>query len=82
MKEGIDAFLPQIGDFVMPADGYGGPDQRVTIEVSKRNQAKLSKRCREGKAWIAGLFGQQPEQCNNRRRLQRPLRDFFVVPGG
>ena len=56
MKEGIDAFLPQIGDLVMPADGYGGPDQRVTIEVSERNQAKLSKRCREGKAWIAGLL--------------------------
>ena len=56
MKEGIDAFLPQIGDLVMPADGYGGPDQRVTIEVTKRNQTKLSKRCREGKAWIAGLL--------------------------
>jgi tRNA pseudouridine13 synthase len=56
MKEGIDAFLPQIGDLVMPADGYGGPDQRVTIEVTERNQAKLSKRCREGKAWIAGLL--------------------------
>ena len=56
MNEGIDAFLPQIGDLVMPADGYGGPDQRVTIEVSERNQAKLSKRCREGKAWIAGLL--------------------------
>ena len=56
MNEGIDAFLPQIGDLVMPADGYGGPDQRVTIEVTERNQAKLSKRCREGKAWIAGLL--------------------------
>ena len=56
MNKGIDAFLPQIGDLVMPADGYGGPDQRVTIEVTERNQAKLSKRCREGKAWIAGLL--------------------------
>jgi len=56
MNEGIDAFLPQIGDLVMPADGYGGPDQRVTIEVTERNQVKLSKRCREGKAWIAGLL--------------------------
>ena len=54
--EGIDACLPQIGDYVMPADGYGGPDQRVTIEVTKRNQSKLSKRCREGKAWVAGLL--------------------------
>ena len=56
IKEGIDACLPQIGDYVMPADGYGGPDQRVTIEVTERNQSKLSKRCREGKAWVAGLL--------------------------
>ena len=56
IKEGVDACLPQIGDYVMPADGYGGPDQRVTIEVTERNQSKLSKRCREGKAWVAGLL--------------------------
>ena len=56
IKEGMDACLPQIGDYVMPADGYGGPDQRVTIEVTARNQSKLSKRCREGKAWVAGLL--------------------------
>ena len=56
IREGMDACLPQIGDCVMPADGYGGPDQRVTIEVTKRNQAKLSKRCNEGKAWVAGLL--------------------------
>ena len=56
IKEGMDACLPQIGDYVMPADGYGGPDQRVTIEVTERNQSKLSKRCREGKAWVAGLL--------------------------
>ena len=56
IKEGIDACLPQIGDYVMPADGYGGPDQRVTIEVTERNQSKLSKRCHEGKAWVAGLL--------------------------
>ena len=56
IKEGMDACLPQIGDLVMPADGYGGPDQRVTIEVTERNQPKLSKRCREGKAWVAGLL--------------------------
>ena len=56
IKEGMDACLPQIGDCVMPADGYGGPDQRVIIEVTKRNQAKLSKRCNEGKAWVAGLL--------------------------
>ena len=56
IKEGVDACLPQIGDYVMPADGYGVPDQRVTIEVTERNQSKLSKRCREGKAWVAGLL--------------------------
>ena len=56
IKEGIDVCLPQIGDYIMPADGYGGPDQRVTIEVTERNQSKLSKRCTEGKAWIAGLL--------------------------
>lgn len=56
IREGMDACLPQIGDFVMPADGYSGPDQRVTIEVTERNQSKLSKRCREGKAWVAGLL--------------------------
>ncbi len=56
IREGMDACFPQIGDLVMPADGYGGPDQRVTIEVTERNQSKLSKRCREGKAWVAGLL--------------------------
>ena len=56
IKEGVDACLPQVGDYIMPADGYGGPDQRVTIEVTERNQSKLSKRCREGKAWVAGLL--------------------------
>ena len=56
IKEGFDASLPQVGDNVMPADGYGGPDQRIIIEVTERNQKKLSKRCMEGKAWIAGLL--------------------------
>ena len=45
-----------IGDNVIPADNYGGPDQRKIIEVTERNQTKLEKRCSEGKAWIAGLL--------------------------
>ena len=56
IREGIGIKRPQIGDNVIPADNYGGPDQRKTIEVTDRNQAKLEKRCSEGKAWIAGLL--------------------------
>mgnify|MGYP000904999473 CR=1 FL=1 len=54
--EGLDIQRPLIGDNVIPADNYGGPDQRKIIEVTERNQAKLEKRCGEGKAWIAGLL--------------------------
>ena len=48
--------IPLIGDNVIPADSYGGPDQRRIIEVNKYNQKKLEKRCREGKAWVVGLL--------------------------
>ena len=56
IREGIDIQRPQIGDNVIPADNYGGPDQRKIIQVTERNQAKLEKRCNEGKAWVAGLL--------------------------
>jgi len=56
LREGLDIQKPLIGDNVIPADNYGGPDQRKIIEVTERNQAKLEKRCGEGKAWIAGLL--------------------------
>ena len=81
IKEGMDACLPQIGDYIMPADGYGGPDQRVTIEVTERNQSKLSKRCREGKAWVAGLL---PGASSNfskglQGELEKEVMDAFGV---
>ena len=81
IKEGMDACLPQIGDYIMPADGYGGPDQRVTIEVTERNQPKLSKRCREGKAWVAGLL---PGASSNfskglQGELEKEVMDAFGV---
>jgi len=81
IKEGIDACLPQIGDYVMPADGYGGPDQRVTIEVTKRNQAKLSKRCNEGKAWVAGLLPGANSNFSKGRQgeLEKEVMDEFGV---
>ena len=56
ISEGLSIQKPLIGDNVIPADNYGGPDQRKIIEVTERNQAKLEKRCGEGKAWIAGLL--------------------------
>jgi tRNA pseudouridine13 synthase len=56
IREGLDLQKPLIGDNVIPVDNYGGPDQRKIIEVTERNQAKLEKRCDEGKAWIAGLL--------------------------
>ena len=56
IRKGLDIQRPLIGDNVIPADNYGGPDQRKIIEVTERNQAKLEKRCGEGKAWIAGLL--------------------------
>ena len=65
IREGIDIQRPQIGDNVIPADNYGGPDQRKIIQVTERNQAKLEKRCNEGKAWIAGLLpGVKSEHTN------------------
>ena len=81
IREGIDACLPQIGDCVMPADGYGGPDQRVTIEVTKRNQSKLSKRCREGKAWVAGLLPGAKSSFSKGRQgeLEKEVMDGFGV---
>ena len=81
IKEGMDACLPQIGDYVMPADGYGGPDQRVTIEVTERNQSKLSKRCREGKAWVAGLLpGANSKFSKGRQgKLEKEVMNTFGV---
>ena len=79
IKEGMDACLPQIGDYIMPADGYGGPDQRVTIEVTERNQSKLSKRCREGKAWVAGLLPGANSKFSKGRQgeLEKEVMDDF-----
>ena len=81
IKEGMDACLPQIGDCIMPADGYGGPDQRVTIEVTERNQSKLSKRCREGKAWVAGLLPGANSNFSKGRQgeLEKEVMDAFGV---
>jgi len=81
IKEGIEASLPQVGDCVMPADGYGGPDQRVTIEVTDRNQSKLSKRCREGKAWVAGLLPGANSNFSKGRQgeLEREVMNDFGV---
>ena len=81
IKEGMDACLPQIGDYIMPADGYGGPDQRVTIEVTERNQSKLSKRCREGKAWVAGLLPGANSKFSKGRQgeLEREVMNAFGV---
>ena len=45
-----------LGDNVIPADSYGGPDQRRIIEGTKYNKKKLVKRCHEGKAWVVGLL--------------------------
>ena len=56
IRQGMDISKPLIGDYIIPADNYGGPDQRKTIEVTERNQAKLEKRCKEGKAWVAGML--------------------------
>lgn len=84
IKEGMDACLPQIGDYIMPADGYGGPDQRVTIEVTERNQSKLSKRCREGKAWVAGLLPGANSKFSKGRQgeLEKEVMDDFGVKFG
>ena len=81
IREGMDACLPQIGDYIMPADGYGGPDQRVTIEVTERNQSKLSKRCREGKAWLAGLLPGAKSTFSKGRQgeLEREVMNDFGV---
>ena len=81
IKEGMDASLPQIGDCVMPADGYGGPDQRVTIEVTERNQSKLSKRCYEGKAWVAGLLPGANSKFSKGRQgeLEKEVMNEFAV---
>jgi len=56
IKEGFDIHKPLIGDNIVPIDNYGGPDQRRVIEVTEKNQKKLEKRCREGKAWVVGLL--------------------------
>ena len=84
IKEGMDACLPQIGDCIMPADGYGGPDQRVTIEVTERNQSKLSKRCREGKAWVAGLLPGANSKFSKGRQgeLEKEVMNDFGVKFG
>ena len=84
IKGGMDACLPQIGDYIMPADGYGGPDQRVTIEVTERNQSKLSKRCREGKAWVAGLLPGANSKFSKGRQgeLEKKVMDDFGVKFG
>ena len=84
IEEGMDACLPQIGDCIMPADGYGGPDQRVTIEVTERNQSKLSKRCREGKAWVAGLLPGANSKFSKGRQgeLEKEVMNDFGVKFG
>jgi len=56
IRQGMEIGKPLIGDYIIPADNYGGPDQRKTIEVTERNQTKLEKRCKEGKAWVAGML--------------------------
>ncbi len=56
INSGKSIHIPLLGDNVIPADSYSGPDQRRIIEVNEYNQKKLEKRCREGKAWVVGLL--------------------------
>lgn len=52
---------PVAGDLVLPADRRGLPDRDRHIEVTCDNLAKVTARCREGKAWVSGLlFGSEP----------------------
>ncbi len=65
INSGKSIHTPLLGDNVIPADSYGGPDQRRIIEVNEYNQKKLEKRCREGKAWVVGLLpGMKSEHTN------------------
>ena len=65
IDSGNSIHIPLIGDNVIPADSYEGPDQRRIIEVTKYNQKKLEKRCHEGKAWVVGLLpGMKSEHTN------------------
>jgi len=77
IRHGIEISKPKIGDYIIPADNYGGPDQRKIIEVTERNQTKLEKRCKEGKAWIAGLLpGTKSEYTNGiQGDLEREIMD-------
>ena len=40
INSGKSIHIPLLGDNVIPADSYGGPDQRRIIEVNEYNQNK------------------------------------------
>lgn len=61
MRRGLPLYAPVDGDIVLPADRRGRPDRDRHIEVTADNVAKVSERCREGKAWVSAiLFGSEP----------------------
>lgn len=56
MARGLPVTTPVEGDLVLPIDEYGRPNPYEPIPVTPRNRAKLTLRCREGRAWVSGLL--------------------------
>jgi tRNA pseudouridine13 synthase len=60
MEKGLPINEPLPGDLILPLDKLGLPDSLRYIDAESSNLEKLTKRCREGKAFVSGLlFGSE-----------------------
>ncbi len=62
IRRGLPFHEPVAGDLVLPPDKRGLPDRERTIDVTCDNLETVTRRCRDGKAWVSAiLFGSEPE---------------------
>jgi tRNA pseudouridine13 synthase len=56
MRRGVPIERPVVGDFVLPLDKTGNPDQDRPIEVTDDNLEKVTKHALDRKAFVSGLL--------------------------
>src|SRR6266571_1793999 len=89
LRRGLPIHEPVAGDLVLPSDRFGLPDRDRLVDVTCDNLDRVAERCREGKAWVAGLLygsesefaGGEPGQIEKQVVGSEGLRrEDFIIP--
>ncbi len=89
LRRGLPIHEPVAGDLVLPVDRLGLPNRDRLVDVTCDNLDRVAARCREGKAWVAGLLygsesefaGGEPGQIEKQVVGSEGLRrEDFIIP--